>query len=102
MDYTKQDTSSLASLPAELRTQVEDVAKNFAIALKNSSAGTAVDIPDWISIKAQNWIIGHTDEFSAYVILQYRRIMKGDERQRPSFILPDPEKAQASSLAGSR
>lgn len=101
MNYSKQDTDNLASLPADLRTQVEDVAKNFAIALKNSSAGTAVEIPDWISIKAQNWIIGHTDEFSAYVILQYRRIMKGEEKRRPSFILPDPEAGLAGSLAGS-
>lgn len=77
-----------------MRAQVEDVAKSFAITLRNSSAGTAVEIPDWISIKAQNWILGHADEFSAYVIRQYRRIMDGDENERPCFVLPDPENAQ--------
>jgi|GEM_PF-6564171 len=101
MDSTAE-LNNLSSLPIDLRSQVEDVAKNFAIALKNSSAGTAVEIPDWLSIKAQNWILSHSDEFSAYVICQYRRIMKGEEKLRPTFILPDPDDKRLRTSVGCR
>ncbi|MCG8509910.1 MAG: hypothetical protein MI741_11850 [Rhodospirillales bacterium] len=66
-------TDSWASLPPELREQVEDVAHNFVMALRDDTSGAAVRIPDRISAKAERWIRGHAGEFSAYVIRQYRQ-----------------------------
>lgn len=66
-------TDSWASLPPELREQVEDVAYNFVIALKDDTSGATLQIPDRISAKAEHWIRGHAGEFGAYVIRQYRQ-----------------------------
>lgn len=79
------------TMPQALQSQLEDAAEHFALALKNTAPGVAIEVPDWLSVKTQNWIQSHSDEFGAMVILHYKKIMAGEDGARPYFILPDPK-----------
>jgi hypothetical protein len=80
-----------------------DAADYFAIVLKNRDAGDAEEVPDWLSIVAQNWIGKNAKDFSALVLHAYQRLRQaGQAGARPVFFLPDPGQDDAASVAAPR
>jgi hypothetical protein len=79
------------AVPAEISVQIKDASEFFAIVLKNREAGDSEEIPDWLSMKAQNWIAKNSDAFGKLVLGAYQRLnLAVQGATRPIFILPDP------------
>lgn len=85
----------MSTPPVTIASQIEDAAEYFAITLKNSEAGTAVEIPDWLSLRAQTWIEHNAAAFGDMILRAHRRLKneEGQRPMRPTFLLPDPEAA---------
>lgn len=78
--------------PTSISSQIEDAAEYFAIALKNSEAGTAVEVPEWLSFRAQTWIEQNAAAFGDMILSAHKRLQLSEKQRtiRPTFVLPDP------------
>ena len=84
----------MSTAPTSIADQIEDAAEYFAIALKNSEAGAAVEIPEWLSLRAQSWIESNAAVFGDMILSAHKRLRQDIDKRasRPTFVLPDPER----------
>ena len=89
----------MSTAPTAIADQIEDAAEYFAIALKNADAGAAVEIPEWLSLRAQTWIEHNAAAFGDMILHAHKRLKDDLNKRprRPTFVLPDPERAGAAS-----
>ncbi len=93
----------MSAIPTDIRTQIMDAADYFAIVLKNREAGDPEELPDWLSILAQNWIGKNSNDFGTLVLQAYRRLrLNGESEARPVFFLPDPGQDDVALATKSR